>query len=331
MRALAYPAIVGMPRTGDRVLLNGNALAKGLGTGGYAFVVAIPDHLPDDVDEPGHVVKARYTPQQAMVAAVDEPGSPHRRAITDAADIAAMPVVTADLHSALAPITAGIHHDAPAARVAYIMTDGGALAAWFSHTLDALAPQLAGTVTTGQSFGGDLEASNVHTGLLAARHVLGADIAVVAQGPGGLGTSTTWGFSGTACGDAVNAVAVLGGRPVGALRISGADTRRRHRGVSHHSLTAYGRVALAAADLPVPEDLETELAERVATQLEPLGRRHRLVRVKTEGLTEAVAALPMRVSTMGRSLGQDPAYFLACAAAGRHAASLLAEGITRRR
>jgi hypothetical protein len=72
---------------------------------------------------------------------------------------------------------------------------------------------LAGTVTVGQAFGGDLETVTVHTGLLAARHVLGAQVAVVAQGPGNLGTGTRWGFSGVACGEAVNAAAVLGGRP----------------------------------------------------------------------------------------------------------------------
>ena len=80
----------------------------------------------------------------------------------------------------------------------------------------------------------------MHTGLLAARHVLGADLAVVAQGPGNLGTGTRWGFSGVAAGEAVNAVAALGGRPVASLRVSGADPRERHRGISHHSLTAYG-------------------------------------------------------------------------------------------
>ena len=134
------------------------------------------------------------------------------------------------------------------------MLDGGALPAWFSRTAAALreAGWLAGTVTVGQAFGGDLEAVTVHTGLLAARHVLGAEVAVVAQGPGNLGTGTRWGFSGVACGEAVNAAAVLGGRPVASLRVSEADPRDRHRGLSHHSLTAYGRVALASADVPVP-------------------------------------------------------------------------------
>jgi len=48
VRALAYPKLVGSPRVGDRVLLNVSALDAGLGTGGYAFVVAIPDRLPPD-------------------------------------------------------------------------------------------------------------------------------------------------------------------------------------------------------------------------------------------------------------------------------------------
>ena len=128
------------------------------------------------------------------------------------------------------------------------MTDGGALPAWFSRTIAGLreAGWLAATITTGQSFGGDLEAVTVHSGLLTARHAVGADVAIVAQGPGNLGTGTKWGYSGVAAGEAVNAAAALGGRPVASLRISFADPRERHQGVSHHSLTAYGQVALAA-------------------------------------------------------------------------------------
>jgi hypothetical protein len=319
VRALAYPALVGTPMAGDRVLLNIGALALGLGTGGYALVVALPDRLPDDRPFPGHLVKARYTPMQAIVAGVDEQGSPHHAVLSDADDLAGLPVVTADLHSALPAILAGVRADAPDARVAYLMTDGGALPAWFSRTLDALAGTLAGTVTVGQAFGGDLEAASLHTGLLAARHVLRADLAIVTQGPGNLGTGTRWGFSGVAAGEAVNAAAVLGGRPVGALRVSDADPRPRHRGVSHHSLTAYGRVALASADLPVPDGMPAAVTDALA----PLAARHRIVTVATGGLDAALRASPAKLSTMGRGLAADYSYFLANAAAGRHAASLL--------
>lgn len=324
VRALAYPPLVGTPAPGDRVLLNTGALDLGLGTGGYALVVAIPDRLPEDPpDGPGHLVKARYTPLQATVLGADEQESPHHDALRDADDLAGMPVVVADLHSALPAVLAGVRDAAPGIRAAYVMTDGGALPLWFSRTIAGLrdAGWLAGSVTVGQAFGGDAEAVTLHTGLLAARHVVGADLAIVSQGPGNLGTGTRWGFSGVACGEAVNAAAVLGGRPVASLRISSADARERHRGVSHHSLTAYGRVALAPADVVVPM-LDGPFGETVRAQAGRL-TRHRLVHVPSDGLREALDGVPVRLSTMGRGLDDDLEYFLAAAAAGRHAASLL--------
>jgi hypothetical protein len=323
LRALAYPALVGSPAVGDRVLLNVSALTLGLGTGGYALVVALPDRLPPDDESPGHVVKARYTPLQAVVLAADEEDSPYRQVLAGADSLDGMPVVVAGLHSALPAIVAGIHERRPDVRIGYVMSDGGALPAWFSRTLDRLADRLAGTVTVGQAFGGDLEATNVHSGLLTARYALRADVAVVAQGPGNLGTGTRWGFSGVSTGEAVNAAATLYGRPVGALRISAADARHRHRGVSHHSLTAYGRVALAPADLVVPAGLDPLLRKEVEAALAPLADRHRIVAVDCAGLDAALRASPVRLSTMGRGLDEDYAYFLAAAAAGRHAAALL--------
>jgi hypothetical protein len=329
VRALAYPALVGEPEPGDRVLLNVGALVMGLGTGGYALVVALPDRLPADpaadpaTRDAGHLVKARYTPLQPILLGVDEEASPYRKIMAEADGLDGMPVVTADLHSALPAILAGVRADRPGARVAYVMTDGGALPAWFSRTLDGLRDHLAGTVTTGQSFGGDLEASTVHTGLLAARHVLRADVAVVTQGPGNLGTGTPWGFSGVALGEAVNAIATLGGHPVASVRISAGDGRPRHRGVSHHSLTAYGRVALVPADLVVPAGLPPDLDAEVEAALKPLTARHRLIRVPVNGLDAALRASPVPLSTMGRDLDADHPYFLAAAAAGRHAATLI--------
>ena len=328
IRALAYPELTGRPGPGDRLLLNTSALALGLGTGGYALVVALPDRLPADPAGPGHLVKARYTPLQATVLGADEQDSPHHEVLRAADDIGGVPVVIADLHSALPAVLAALRAplaDAtgPPAAV-YVMLDGGALPAWFSRTSAGLreAGWLRGTVTVGQSFGGDLEAVTLHTGLLAARHVLGADVIVVAQGPGNLGTGTRWGFSGVACGEAVNAAAVLGGRPVASLRVSQADPRERHYGVSHHSLTSYGRVALARADVVVPE-LPGAFGARVAAQAAGLAGRHTLVSVSTDGLDGALRGCPVPLSSMGRGLDEDLAYFLAAAAAGRHAAALL--------
>ncbi|MGZ4652614.1 DUF3866 family protein [Oryzihumus sp.] len=329
VRALAYPDLVGEAQPGDTVLLNTSALQRGLGTGGLALVVAVPDRLPADPPPgPGHVVKARYTPLQAMVLGVDEQESPHHEVLREADSVDGLPVVVADLHSALPAVIAGLRAERPDVRVAYVMTDGGALPVAFSRAVAGLreAGWLVAAVTVGQSFGGDLEAVNVHTGLLAAAHVLDADVAVVAQGPGNLGTGTRWGFSGTSAGEAVNAVHALGGRAVASLRVSEADPRERHRGVSHHSLTAYGRVAMAPADVPVPR-LEGAFGAAVLRQARELtqgsGGRLRLVEVDVDGLDAALATSPVRLSTMGRGLEADRASFVAAAAAGRHAATLL--------
>lgn len=349
VRALAYTDVVGDPDTGDQLLLNVSALARGLGTGGYALVVG-PAHdtpLPDDpAPGPGHLVKARYTPQQTLVLGVDEQESAHHDTLRDADDLAGLPVVVADLHSALPAIVAGARHHArlagtPAPRITYVMTDGGALPAAFSRTVATLRDTgwTQATITVGQAYGGDLEAVTVHTGLLAARHVTDADLVVLAQGPGNLGTGTRWGFSGVAVGDAVNAARTLGGHPVASLRVSGADPRDRHRGISHHSLTAYGRVALAPADVVVPHpdpDVETlpgwgpDLTRRVHDQAAALGgltSPHTLVDqpVGTD-LLDALRDTPVRLSTMGRGLDADPAAFLTAAAAGVHAAALAAQG-----
>jgi len=324
VRALAYDDLVGEPCAGDVVLLNTTALDQGLGTGGYALVVAIPDRLPPDREVAGHLVKARYTPLQVTVLGVDEPDSRHHQVLREADSLDGCPVVVADLHSALPAVIAGVRADRPDLVVAYVATDGGALPLSFSRTVAGLraADWLVGTVTVGQAFGGDLEAVTLHNGLLAARLVLGADVVVVAQGPGNLGTGTRWGFSGVVAGETVNAVAALGGRAVASLRVSAADARDRHRGISHHSLTAYGRVALAPADVVVPV-LPGELGRVVVEEAGPLAERHRLVRVEVAGLREALDTSPVRLESMGRGLDQDEPSFVAAAAAGRHAASLV--------
>ncbi len=319
LAALAHPPLVGEPEPGDEVLLNTTALDLRLGTGGYALVVAVPGRLPPDRSGPGHLVKARYTPLQAVVLGADEQDSPHHALLAagDALPPPGPPVVVADLHSSLPAVVAGLQAARPGTRVAYVMTDGGALPLWLSRTVAALAPRLVGTVTVGQAFGGDLEAVTLHSGLLAAVHVLGAEVAVVVQGPGNLGTGTAWGFSGVACGEAVNAAAVVGGRPVAVLRMSQADPRPRHRGVSHHSRTAYGRVALAPADVVVPSSW-AELAGPL-----PELARHRVLVVDDSGLLDVLRGSGLPLSTMGRGLDDDPVAFVAAAAAGRHASALL--------
>lgn len=337
IRAVAYTEAVGDPQPGDSVLLNVSALAKRLGTGGFGLIVALPDALPADPPEgPGHLVKDRYSPLQTMVLGVDDQESEHHEVLAEADDLEGMPVVVADLHSALPAVVAGIRAVDEDLRIAYVLSDGAALPAAFSQAVAGLrdAGWLTGCISTGQSWGGDLEAVTIHTGLLAAKHVMCADIAIVTQGPGNLGTGTKYGYSGLVTGDHLNAVALLGGTPVGLLRMSNADARGRHFGISHHSLTSLSEIARPGVRVPVP-DFST-LAEADRTTMEPdpnvvdeavaaqLPRldMHELIEVDLAGLWTALESSPVGLSTMGRRLPADAAAFLAAAAAGRYAAEL---------
>jgi Protein of unknown function (DUF3866) len=325
--AISYDQVTGPVGVGDQVVLNTTAVALGLGTGGFHVVMARLGG-PVDATGPGHVIKARYTPSQVRVLAVEEEASPHRAAVAACTDLGGLPVVCAELHSMVPLVAAAARAVADELTVAYVLSDGGALPLAFSRLATAMRDRglLAGTVTAGQAFGGDLEAISLYSGLAAARAVLGADVAVVAQGPGGMGSGTALGFSGTQVAEAVNAAGALGGRPVACLRLSAADRRERHRGVSHHSLTALGRLALARAAVAVPVLGDPELAALVDRQLAEAGvaGRHQLVAVEAPDPAKLLAAWDLEVTSMGRGPEEDPLFFAAAAAAGTLAGRLAA-------
>jgi len=55
-----------------------------------------------------------------------------------------------------------------------------------------------------------------------------------------------------------------------------------------------------------------------------IAERHDVVRVPVDGLLDPLRASNFGLSTMGRAVDEDAADFLAAAAAGRHAAGLIA-------
>jgi hypothetical protein len=321
--AIAYPDLCGPVTIGDRVILNTTAVTLGLGTGGVHLVVAVEGAEPGD-GAPGRVMKVRYTPLQTAVASVEESD---RERLEASPGLAQTPVVCAPLHSLLGPIAAAAKR-AGAARVVYVMTDGAALPGAFSRLVVHLrdAGLLDGWVTTGQAFGGDLEAVTVWTGLLAAKELLEAEVIVVADGPGNLGTETTWGVSALGSGNALNAARAVGGRPIPALRVSFADPRERHRGLSHHSITILRDVCLVETNVPVPvlDDDSQRAAVWDALRDAGLEERHQLIEVDGRPAIEELAARGVEVRSMGRDAREDPAFFLAAGAAGVLAARLAA-------
>ena len=182
------------------------------------------------------------------------------------------------------------------------------------------------TITCGHAFGGDYEAVSVYSALAIARHVAAADVAVVVMGPGIVGTETRLGFSGIELGPILDAAAAgLGGVPIACLRASLADLRERHRGVSHHSLTALTTacrsrvlVALPAVGGAAEARLRADLAGA------GIDARHEIVAVVPPDVLELFAKHHLDVLSMGRPAAVDPILFQAAAAAGTLAAARVA-------
>ncbi len=327
--ALAYPPLTGSCAAGDRVLLNTTAVDLGLGTGGAHIVVARiaagEEAAGVALDDPsgGHVMKLRYTPLQRDVLSVEAGESGSAAEIAEVTDVGGMPVVCCGLHSHVPLVAAAIKDRVPQARIAYCMTDDASLPLALSDLVAACvrAGLLDTTLTCGQAFGGAIEAVTLHSALVAARVVAGADAAIVANGPGVVGTGSMLGHGGIAQGESINAAGAVGADPIAVVRLSFADPRERHHGVSHHTLVALGRIALAPATVAVPV-LTGEEAASVERQLAEAGvwARHRRRDVDVERLPDA-RGVPL--TSMGRTPADDPAFFAAAAAAGYAAADRL--------
>ena len=323
--AINLVELTGRVEVGDRVTLNTVAVELQLGTGGQDFVVAVERGQEPDAPAPGHILKLRYTPLQMPVLATEAPESPHHNDLGSFQSLNEMPVVCAQLHSQLPAICAGARWALPQhgghlpPRIAYIMTDGAALPLALSRLVPQLKEQgwLTATITAGQAFGGDYECINLYSALATAQAVVGADMVVVCQGPGNVGTGTPLGFSGIEQGQAINAVASLGGTAIAAARISFADGRERHRGLSHHTLTVLQTVALAQAMLPLPI-LEGEQMQDLLETLETAGLEdsHQPVFIMADGGLELLQAAFPNVTTMGRSLDAERPFFLSACASG---------------
>ena len=298
-RAYVLTQLIGSVAVGDRVVVNTTAVELGLGTGGWHVVhwnLSRPEERWSEPG-PGHIMKLRYTSLQVDTGAGEEG--------TDLpTSLEQLPVVACALHSQVPVVAVVVKHLRPAARIVYVMTDGGSLPIVLSDTVHQLRARgfLDLTITAGHAFGGDVEAVNVHAALALARHH-GADVVIAAIGPGVVGTGTKLGHTGLDVVTTADATAALGGTPIVAVRFSGADERERHQGPSHHTMTA---VELAARQLVVPSPDEVEVPD-VAALLETAG---------------------MRVTTMGRGPAEDPAFFAWTAAAGVVAADLMA--VTRK-
>ncbi|MFL6187695.1 MAG: DUF3866 family protein [Actinomycetes bacterium] len=282
---VAYPGLTGPVALHDEVVVNVQARELGLGSGGFdVLYLNLTRGLGLAPEPDAHVMKLPYTPLQSAVRHGEEEREP-------ALSLAGMPVVCCSLHSQLVPVCAAL----AGLRIAYVQLPGGALPVALSDAVRALKDRglLRVAVAADGCLAGDVECVNVYAALGWCASE-GFEAVVCAVGPGIVGTATALGHGGLAAAIAVNAAGALGGRPVVAPRVSGADARERHQGISHHTRTV---LDLCLVEPAVPDELEPD------------------------GWREACAGLPL--SHMGRGPDEDPAFFATAYAAGLLARSLL--------
>lgn len=325
-RAYVLTQLTGPVTAGDRVVVNTTAVELGLGTGGWHFVHWNLERDAWRQDGPGHIMKLRYTSLQADVGSAEEHMDP---AIGRRTDVEGLPVVAAPLHSQLPAVAVAVKALRPEARVAYVMTDGAALPLVLSDLVGALRDRglVDVTITAGHAFGGDHEAVTVASALLIAKHVEHADVAVVAMGPGIVGTNTALGFTGLEVGTTLDTTAGLGGVPIVALRASHADPRDRHLGLSHHIVTTLTVGTRTRAVVPIAAggtDAAGLVAQCTATGI---ADRHDVVEVATPPVLDGFARHALAVTSMGRTAEEDPVLFECAAAAGAAAVLGIRPGV----
>ena len=323
---------------GDQVILNTTAVSLALGSGGYHYVHHVtyssnrPQFQPIPINPSnGHIMKLRYTSLQRSVLAAEESSSPHHKLFLEQRSLDGMPVLIGELHSMLPIIAAWIscrqlqndstEHER--INLSYIMTDGGALPLSYSKHVQLLRELgwITGTVTYGHAYGGDVETVNKFTALLAAKHILQCDIAVVVMGPGIVGTGTALGHSGMEVSELIHAVRMLGGIPIVIPRISFADSRERHHGLSDHLLTLVSEFTLVPVGLPLPTDLPLQQLDLLHQQIHThaLAAKHHISWIESITLDQVELSLklyPTEVKSMGRALMDDPTFYISisCAA-----------------
>ncbi|MFN8222484.1 MAG: DUF3866 family protein [Gaiellales bacterium] len=293
---VAFPRLTGEVEIGDEVIVNRQAQELGLGSGGFDVVVVnLSRGLGLPADSGAHVMTLPYAPGQQAARFAEEDIAP--------ATLAGRPVVSCGLHSQLAPVCAALS----GRRVVYVQLGGGALPLPLSDTLRALVARglISKTIAVAPCFGSELQCVNVHSGLATAA-AQGADVVVCGIGPGIVGTGSRLGHGGLAVVEAANATAALGGRAVIAPRVSFADERERHQGLSHHTRTAI-ELCLGAATVAWPEGLDAPGGVEVT-------------RVDVDSWRERCTGLAL--SHMGRGPDDDPWFFAASYAAGALAGSL---------
>ena len=248
--AWADTALLGEMREGDEVVVNVAALDLGLGSGGLRHRPRQPDPRARGRG------RGRRARDEAQLQLPPAPGRAGRATARGGAEArrGATPVLVLPLHGHLAPAAWAAAQASPGAqgrlradrrrrrcRGRSAATPPSCSSAACSA---ATSPPPRPTAARRRRSRSPAPSTPPPTGF-------GWDAVLAGPGPGIIGSETRLGHGGIAALDTAHAALALGMPTLLSPRLSSADARERHRGVSHHTLTVM-QLLLGAVEVPVP-------------------------------------------------------------------------------
>jgi hypothetical protein len=320
--AIADIHLHGSCAVGDEVIVNVQALDLGLGSGGFDVLhvnltrgltrepARDPEPTGRDPATP-RAMKLNYTSLQHLVEPVDG---------TAALELPIeLPVAVLALHGQLAAVAWAFARAHPEGRLGFVQTAGGALPGGHSRVVATLRERglLHGHLTAGASFGGEGEAITTAGAIHHGARALRWDAVVCGPGPGIVGSGSALGHGGLQALDTAHTALALGAPTLLVARMSSADPRARHRGVSHHTLTVLD-LLLAPVTVALPAGI-----------CPPVGdvARHDWRHAPVDLAGYSTSGLPS--VTMGRGIVEDPLFFAAALAGGGALAELCGPACVR--
>ncbi|MCD8508958.1 MAG: DUF3866 family protein [Bacillus sp. (in: Bacteria)] len=321
-RAVVYRSLHPTISIGDWVIVNTTATALGLGTGGWDIVRAVITEEASLWKEKrhGHIMKGRYLSDQHSVLSVEAPESSYHSLFQKKFSLDGKKILLCELHSMIPIIWFLLQQMEEPIPLTVIFSDEASLPLQMSRHLSYLKKQSQFiSITTGQSFGGQLEAINIVSALQYIIETNSGGMVLISQGPGVTGSNTYYGFTSLAQSNWANMVGALGGKPVWIPRMSQADGRERHQGISHHTITPLGELTLTKSIMPVPTGKYSD--PWIQNDMESLkAKEHVEIRKVNEELlfpllSKVQGCSPFPITTMGRTIDKDPLFFLGVSAA----------------
>jgi len=317
--AYVFKKFSGIVKPGNKVVLNTTATSLNLGTGGYDFVICIlaERHISFEDEKISHLIKLNYTPLQFSIPVVEE-SKDYIEALNQFENHKKLKssVAALTIHSHLLPFLLGVKTRNPDVRTAVVLDDSSCLPAFLSSVLNYIRENRLtdAIITVGQAFGGTHEAINHASAFIYASFALKATIIVAVPGFGLKGTGSKFGHSAIRTAEVLFYAESLGAKAYLVPRVSFADNRERHFGLSHHT-SEIAEIKKNGFYLLIPE-INHEAGSIINEKIAPLKELALCFSINEAAALKVLESHENMLRSMGRGLRDDPYFFIVPFACG---------------